>query len=253
MELYQIIIALLGGLIAGCINTLAGNGSAITLSILTEVLGLGPNLANGTNRVGVFFQTASSSLSFYQNKKIDFSRDKHLVIWMTIGALAGVYVATIISNEMFHQAFKILMVVLFVVVLVRPKRWLIKEGLQVQFPKWISIPLFLAVGFYGGFIQMGFGIIFLAIMVLAAKYNIIQANAAKTLVVFIYCIPVLMIFHYKGLIDWKVGGILAIGQAIGGWWTAQFASRYESAAIWAYRVLVFMMALILLRLFGIWF
>ena len=46
-----------------------------------------------------------------------------------------------------------------------------------------TIPAFLALGFYGGFIQMGMGIFFLAAMVLGARYSIIDGNAVKIVVV----------------------------------------------------------------------
>ena len=57
LEVYHYVIAIVGGLFAGILNTLAGNGSAITLTILTELLQLPGNLANGTNRVGIVIQT----------------------------------------------------------------------------------------------------------------------------------------------------------------------------------------------------
>ena len=46
-------LLIFGGVIAGIINTLAGNGSVITLSLCTEWVGLSPSIANGTNRLGV--------------------------------------------------------------------------------------------------------------------------------------------------------------------------------------------------------
>ena len=65
-EWYVYVIAFIGALIAGSVNTLAGNGSAITLSILTELLGLPGNLANGTNRIGVLL---FSKLTFVLSHK----------------------------------------------------------------------------------------------------------------------------------------------------------------------------------------
>ena len=47
LELYHYIIAILGGFIAAIMNTLAGYGSIITLTILMDVLGLPANMANG--------------------------------------------------------------------------------------------------------------------------------------------------------------------------------------------------------------
>ena len=76
IDLESYAIAIMGALIAGGINTLAGNGSAITLTILTEILGLPPNIANGTNRIGIFTQSAIASLVFYKNKKLNVNRNK---------------------------------------------------------------------------------------------------------------------------------------------------------------------------------
>lgn len=67
MDWLQITIAITGGLFAGIINTLAGNGSAITLTILTEVLGLPGNVANGTNRIGILAQGMASVRFFWKH------------------------------------------------------------------------------------------------------------------------------------------------------------------------------------------
>ena len=54
-NIYLYIIIFISGLIAGVINTLAGGGSLLTLPILI-FSGLPPNIANGTNRVGILIQ-----------------------------------------------------------------------------------------------------------------------------------------------------------------------------------------------------
>jgi len=239
---YQYVIAIAGGFLAGCINTLAGSGSAITLSILTEIMGLPGNVANGSNRVGIVGQGIFSSYSFYKNGKLQIQPNRLLLITVTIGAIIGVWVATIVSNEQFMLVFKYLMLVMLLVILVKPKRWLIETDELHQVSLWLSIPLFLALGFYGGFIQMGMGVFFLIITVLILKKNLIEANAIKSFCVLLYSVLV---------VDWKVGGILAIGQIAGGYVTAEFASKYKSADVWAYRLLVVIVVLVVLRLFGV--
>ncbi len=248
---FEISISILGGFIAGCINTLAGNGSAITLSILTEVLGLPGNMANGSNRLGVFAQGLTSNYAFIQNKKLDIKKSKHIIILVCIGAIAGVLTAVRVSNEQFMFVFKVLITILFFVVLIKPKRWLVASNIEKQLSPFLYVPLFLGIGFYGGFIQMGMGVIFLAAMVLVARYNIIDANAVKAFVVFLYTIAVIFIFQSKGLIDWKLGSIVAIGQAVGGYLTAQFASKYKHADIWAYRLLVIIMIVVILKTYNV--
>ena len=251
MELYQYIIAILGGAVAGSINTLAGNGSAITLTILTEVLQLPPNMANGSNRIGVFSQTSASSWAFYRNGKLDLSRSWIYIVLTIVGAIAGVVVATKVSNEQFKSVFSVMMVVMLFVILVKPKRWLKKTDTSKKINYLFTVPIFLALGFYGGFIQMGMGIFFLATMVLGARYSIMDSNAVKAFVVMAYTAIVIAIFQSKGLINWEAGLILAIGQTTGGWLTAEYASRYEKADIWAYRLVVLIVIFAIIKLFNI--
>jgi len=246
MDPYIIAIALFGGLVAGGINTLAGNGSAITLLILTEFLGLPPNVANGSNRLGVFAGSSTASFLFWKKGKLQFTRSKK-IIWPTIlGAIAGVWTATQVSNEQFLWVFKIMLLIMLGVVLVNPKRWLSDTDKDFELPMPVIWIIFLAVGFYGGFIQMGMGIIFLAAMVLGARYSIIDANGVKVWIVALYTIICIAIFQWRGLISWPEGLLLAAGQAVGGYIAARFALQHPNAGVWAYRLLV------VIILWGIW-
>ena len=251
LEIYHYIIAIIGAAFAGFINTLAGNGSAITLTILTEILQLPGNIANGTNRVGVLFQSSASTYAFYKNGKLDLTKGHQPILYISLGAILGILLAIWVSNEQFKQVFRVMMVVMLFAILIKPKRWLQKTDSNKKMPSWVSAPLFLALGFYGGFIQMGMGVLFLIITVLIAGYNIIDANVLKAMVIPLYTIVAIGIFHWQGLIDWKIGMIMAIGQAAGGWWTAHFASNYPQADIWAYRVLVVVVIGALLNMFGV--
>jgi uncharacterized membrane protein YfcA len=116
---------------------------------------------------------------------------------------------------------------------------------------WFIVPMFLALGFYGGFIQMGMGIFFLAIMVLGARYSLMDSNVIKSFIVAIYTAVVLIIFHYKGLVDWKIGAIMAFGQMLGGYYMAIIAAKHPKANIWTHRVLVVVVIVAILRLFDV--
>jgi len=245
------IIAIIGGFIAGIINTLAGNGSAITLTILTEVLGLPPNMANGSNRVGIVAQGALSTYIFKKNGKLNIQRSWPYMLLILIGSMLGVWAAVTVSNEQFKTVFKYMLVVMLFVILINPKRWFIETDKEYRLPTWLAILIMLPLGFYGGFIQMGMGVVFLAVFVLIARYNIIDANAVKVATVFLYTIVVLSIFAYKGLVDWRMGGLVAIGQTAGGWFGAEFATRYKEADKWAYRLLVAIIIWAIWRLFNI--
>lgn len=67
MEWYIILAVIAVGFLAGFINTLAGSGSLLTLPLLM-FLGLPANVANGTNRIGILFQSIVASGSFKQKR-----------------------------------------------------------------------------------------------------------------------------------------------------------------------------------------
>lgn len=234
------LIALVGSFLAGGINTLAGNGSAITLTILMEALGLPPTVANATNRVGIATQGLAGTWAFYRAGRLENTgpSTRRIVVVTSLGALLGVYLSLIVDNSTYRAIFRYLLFVMLIVVVVNPKRWLAGSQEGRRLSPWISVPCFFALGIYGGFIQMGMGVFFLALTVLVAKYEIIQANVIKGIVVTIYTLLAVGIYAWRGMIDWEMGLLMAVGQTLGGYLTAHYAADDPRAGVWAYRLLI---------------
>jgi uncharacterized membrane protein YfcA len=49
------------------------------------------------------------------------------------------------------------------------------------------------------------------------KMTLVRANATKVAVVLIYTLSALAVFVLNDKVDWKIGGILALGNGTGGW------------------------------------
>lgn len=251
METYLYFLSIGGGFVAGIMNALAGFGSAVTLGIMIEFIGLPANVANGTNRINMLSQTSLSTLAYFRKGKLNLRKCWPIVIATFLGALVGVYLAVIISNEAFKEVYKYLLLLMFFFILINPKRWIRETDLEHKLSGWISIPLFFILGILGGFIQMGFGLFALFILVLLSRYNIIEANAIKVAIIAMYTLVILLIFHFKGLVDWKIGLLFAVGQGAGGYLAAHLASVYKKADVWVYRFLVLIIFIILLRSFDV--
>lgn len=249
IDILLLVIVILGGFLAGVINTLAGNGSAITLSILTELLGLPGNVANGTNRIGVFSQCVTGAWAFHRGGKLDLRKARPYILLLMLGAIPGIWVALEVSHEQFRMIFGYLLMAMLGVILVKPQRWLTDGDGERKVSNFIAVPLFLAMGFYGGFIQMGVGIFFLALLVLGQGFDLIRANAIKVVVMGLFTGVAIILFAWRGYIDWRIGLILAVGQATGGYLTARYASLYPEAKLWAYRILVLVVIGSILKIF----
>ena len=71
-EFSYLLLGLLGltGIAAGFINTLAGGGSMLTLPVMM-MMGMPADIANGTNRVGVLFQSLTAMRGFDKENKLE--------------------------------------------------------------------------------------------------------------------------------------------------------------------------------------
>jgi uncharacterized membrane protein YfcA len=247
----HLLIAFAGAFLAGMINALAGNGSVITLTILTELLGLPGNIANGTNRVGVLFNAAGAMTGFVGKRDMYYRRDMIFILPVVIGAVAGIILATLVTHAQFMGVFKVLMILMLIVILVKPERWLIEKPGKSSLPQWAIWAIMLGLGFYGGFIQMGMGVFYLAVLVLVARLPMIEANTIKALSVGLFTILAVLIFAISGQIVWFIGLTMGVAQFFGGWITAHYASKIPGASKVAYYVLILAIMLSLLKLFHV--
>jgi len=226
----EIILFLVGGFVAGIINTLAGNGSAITLTLLIST-GMDATAANATNRIGVLFQTLTGAFSLKRtsrNKK-NIRDSVWFILPSIIGSAIGAVLAVQTPPELLRYIIGALMLGILINVLFNAKKWLIKTDPGVKIKSTKNMIWFFAVGVYAGFIQMGFGIIALSILVLIAKYSLKDANVIKIVAAAITTLPAFFIFWHSGLMDWYPGLILALGSSFGAWFGTRFVLTHSKA------------------------
>ena len=217
MSALDVILVFFGGVLAGGINSMAGGGSLLTVPLL-GLGGLEGLTANGTNRVAVLIQNASSAVS-YAKRGVDVWRTSlPVVIPAVIGGVVGATVVSNLDDEMFERIFGFLMIPLLIMVVWKPKA---KQS-DKPWPTWLTSLVFLAVGIYAGAIQAGVGIILLLILA-RAGYDLVTANALKTLVILGVTATAVPIFIAKGQVEWWPAIVLSAGMAIGGYAGAKFA------------------------------
>lgn len=249
MSWYHYVIAILGGAAAGFINTLAGNGSLITLPILI-FLGLPATVANGTNRIGVLLQTIVGTAGFQRRGVLNWRAALVLAVPATLGSILGARIAVDLNEEVLETVIGIIMVIMLGVIVLRPQRWLEgRAGAALHRPGWKEMAIFFAIGIYGGFIQAGVGIFLLAGLVLGAGYDLVRGNAIKGVIIMIFTVSALLVFVANDQVNWALGFLVAIGQMTGAWIGANFA--VDRGAIWVRRLLIVVVAVAAAQLLGL--
>ncbi len=248
-ELFKLLLLFGVGSIAGFINVMAGAGSTVTLPILI-LLGLDPSLANGTNRLGIMAQSFSAVISFRQEKYHDFKLSLKLTAFTLPGAIAGAIIATRIGDELFQKILAYVLIGVTISLLLRKTNQKKTDTRRDGKTSWLIYPVMVAIGFYGGFIQLGVGFMFMASLFHLMRLDFIRTNMHKVFIIFIYTIPAFLIFLITGNVEWKFGLTIAAGMAFGAWWSAKVSvKKGENAIRVVLSVALLWMALTLLDLF----
>jgi len=234
------------GIAAGVINVMAGGGSSLTLPALI-FLGLDSAAANGTNRVGILIQSLFATLSFRKEKISGLNLSLGLAALTIPGAILGALIAVRISDKWFEIILGLIMIGVIISMLLPQAKQDITttEGKKT----WLIYPIMFAVGFYGGFVQVGVGFLIMAALYHLLRMNLVYVNMHKVFITLIFTIPALLIFIWTDNVDWLLGLALAAGNAMGGWWAARISVKGGEKVI--RYVMIVAIFIISLKLFGL--
>ena len=250
MSWAEISVLIISGVLVGFINTLAGGGTIITISLLL-FLGLPINSANGTNRIAVLLQTLVAVLTFRKKKLLDDKKGLTLCLPSIIGSVSGSFLSATIHAGTLEKAVAIGMFILLFFIVYKPERWLRPQADRlINAVRWYEYLAFLLIGFYGGFIHIGVGFFMIAALVLMSGYDLLRANAVKNLLVLAYAPFSLFVFIYYDQVNWGYGLILSIGNIIGAFIASRFAINWGSVFI--RYIMIVVIIITVLQLFGVY-
>ncbi len=247
-EWYHYVLIIPIGFIVGFINTIAGGGSLLTLPVLI-FLGLPPNVANGTNRVAIVIQTAMATAGFKSKKVSTFPFNLYLGTSALMGSIIGAYLAVDIKGETFNKILAIIMIVVVLIIIFKPKIRS-EEFLERTQGKylWLNIVAFFFFGIYGGFINAGIGFIIILFLHYVSQMTLVRANATKVVVVLLYTVSALIVFVLNDKVNWGVGLVLAFGNGSGAWLASRVSVKKGDGFIKN-----FIVVMVILMAIKLWF
>lgn len=212
MDWNIVIMLVVSGIIVGIVNTLAGGGSVITMTMFMA-LGLPINVANGSNRIAVLFQNLTATVTFLRKRMLNIRHGLLLSVPVIIGNIAGSLVATHINDTVFKICFGVILLVILLYIIF-DNRIKIREGHNIDI-KPLHYLWFLLIGFYGGYIYVGIGYLILAITLWSMRMDIVAANVIKNFVIFVATPFSLAVFMLNGQVDYMFGLLHGAGNIIG--------------------------------------
>lgn len=214
---WQVVLLVVGGLLAGIINAVAGGGSTLTVPLLV-LAGVPGNVANGSNRIGILTSNLAAALEFRRLGVKGLSHVGSVVGPAVAGSLVGSYAVSQLTDDTFERFFGFLMIPLILLTIFKPR----PKTDGTTWRGWVTILVFFSIGIYGGAVQAGVGLVLLAALT-RAGFDLVTANNIKVLVNLAVTLTALPVFILNGSVRWVPAIILAAGYTLGGWLGARLA------------------------------
>ncbi|MCW4152968.1 sulfite exporter TauE/SafE family protein [Halomonas sp. 18H] len=248
MTLVEALALLLIGSLAGFINVLSAGGSMLTLPLLM-FMELPPQVANGTNRVSIALQSVSAVYHFVRAGAHHLGLSLRLALPAVAGSLAGAWLALRTGDALF-EAILIVVMSGAALLMLLPQAPLDTRALTpARLTPAVYLAMF-AIGLYGGFIQVGVGVLFIVVLYRMLRIDLAQVNVFKVLIVLIYTLPALALFVLNDQVRWGYGLLMAAGSMTGAWLAVKVNVSPRGALVVRWLTLAVIAAIILRLLLG---
>ena len=192
-------------------------------------------------------QSLFATLSFRKEKISGLNLSLRLAALTIPGAILGALIAVRMSDRWFEIILGLIMIGVIISMLIPQSKNLVTTDQGQR--TWLIYPIMFAIGFYGGFVQVGVGFLIMAALYHLMKMNLVFVNMHKVFITLIFTIPALVIFIWTDNVDWLLGLALAVGNGLGGWWAAHISVKGGEKVI--RYVMIVAIFVIALKLFGL--
>lgn len=222
------IVIIIAGVVAGFVSEIGGAGMLISLPMLLSI-GLPPTIANGTNRINVIGLYGAAWVEYEHGHRKRLQGLWRLGIPLILGTIGGAMVATSLTGDaskwlIIGLSFAMVAFTVFTEVdnVEKVKRPINSAG---------KFLVMTGAGLYCGLVQssMAYLMFFLLVRILTIDKTI--AEKLKVTFAIIVAIVGLTIFALRGDVDWRVGAILFVSSAFGGWLGSKATEKYKTITI----------------------
>ena len=233
MDVAELALLALAGLLAGLVNAVAGGGSLISFPALIYV-GLPPLTANVTNSVGVWPGYVGTTLGYRE----ELAGQRHRVVGLAPTALLGGGTGAVLllttPPSVFERVVPVLVLgaSLLLAVQTLVTRWV--QGLPgsagAHRSPLLHVTLFLAA-VYGGYFGGALGVILLAVLAVFLTGHLQRINALKNVLSLLVNTVALLAFGLFGPVQWLAVAVSAPACLLGGYLGARIARRLNATVL----------------------
>ncbi len=242
---YLIVLVLLF-FAATAVGVVTGGNSLVTVPVMFE-MGIDPKIAIATNMFGLTFMAAGATIPFYRRGLIDPKPLMPLVVLTLAGSAAGAMLVGLSKPEWIPFIVSLSMIAVASFTLLKRDMGIEPRALPVSRSGRILtlvIGFFLAI--YGGYYSGGYMTVMTAVLVAFAGMTFSEAIAGTKFLNLFSSLIATMVFMWQGLVDYRLGAILAVTMFVAAYVGAKTVTRLNEK--WLKRIFLTVVVLLALRM-----
>jgi uncharacterized membrane protein YfcA len=227
----QTFILVLVFFVTSGISVVTGSTSVITVPVMFQ-FGIDPRTAVATNMFALTFMSFGGTLPFLKSKLMDRTILPVLIALTIGGSMLGALLLLIIPARIvpIFVSFAILALAVWATFY---RSFDVQSAISLRNQR-IGYLLTFILGIYGGMFSGGYVTILTAVLVASFRTTFLEAIAITKLLNIFSSGVATLIFMWRGLVDYRLGVILATTTFVGALLGARFASRLRDA--WLRRI-----------------
>lgn len=229
MSLSALIVLIVLFFLTSIVGVVTGSNSLLTVPVMFQ-FGIDEKVAVATNMFGLTFMSVGATIPFVRQRKIDYARVWPLVALTLVGSAIGALLVGIITNQSLKLVVSVAMIAVALFTLWRRE---ISGGETAALRPRSNLVYLLGflLAIYGGLYSGGYVTLLTAVLVAFFAMPFVEAVGATKLINVFSSLVATLIFVWQGLVDYRLGLILAVTMFLGAYIGAHYASRMNETLL----------------------
>ncbi len=223
------------------IGVVTGSNSLITVPVMFQ-FGIDPKIAVATNMFGLTFMNIGATIPFLRRGTIDTKKVTPLIIITLVASAIGACLVLLITPANIKLLVSIAMIAVTIFTLVKRDAGIKKSEAVLpqaggfKFQTLFVYFLTFVLGIYGGLYSGGYVTMLTAVYVAFFGMTFTESVASTKLINIFSSAIATLIFMWQGLVDYKLGFILAVTMFIGAYIGAHTVTKLSD--VWLKRIFI---------------
>ncbi len=235
MSTTALILLIILFFITSAIGVVTGSNSLITVPVMFQ-FGIDPKIAVATNMFGLTFMNIGATIPFLRRGAIDTKKITPLIVITLIASAIGACLVLLITPANIKLLVSIAMIAVTIFTLLKRDAGVAAVAEISERAKILTFILTFMLGIYGGLYSGGYTTMLTAVYVAFFGMTFSESVASTKLINVFSSAIATVIFMWQGLIDYKLGVLLAITMFIGAYIGAHVVTKLSD--IWLKRIFI---------------